>query len=75
MNQFSHTQKSIATTPTGSSAQADTNHTVMASLIIVLPLLVVFAVLGHRKYRTVRRQQRIKRLEKIWQLSHEEKKS
>lgn len=75
MQPFSHTQKSIATTPAGSSAQADMNHTLMTSLIIVLPLLLVLGVVGHRKFRTVRRQQRIKRLERIWQLSHKEKKS
>lgn len=62
--------KTITSPQYSSTQQADIAqaNAIMASLVIALPIVVVCAIVGYRKYRATVMQQRIKRLNRLWQL-------
>jgi hypothetical protein len=67
-------QQSIAV-PQPQSPPQSIDTTLAASLIVALPIVLALSVIGYRKYRSVQRQRQIRLLEKIWQLSHERRRS
>ncbi|NJO40764.1 MAG: hypothetical protein HC769_02555 [Cyanobacteria bacterium CRU_2_1] len=62
-------------TPPNPTPQTDVarSNTIISSLAIVLPVVVVCAIVGYRKYRATILRRRIQRLNQLWQLESSQK--
>lgn len=74
MQQLTQPQPAIAV-PQPQAPSQSINTTLVASVIVTIPIVLALSVIGYRKYRSVQRQRRIRLLEKMWQLSHERRRS
>ncbi|HEY9729824.1 MAG TPA: hypothetical protein V6D50_25525 [Chroococcales cyanobacterium] len=65
-----HTQRTVTSTQYNPTQQTDVllSNPISGLVVILLPVVVVCAIAGHRKYRTTVVRQQIKFLNRLWQL-------
>jgi hypothetical protein len=68
-------QKTVVPTPYSPAQQADIDRSQVTSglLVILIPIVIVCAIMGDRTHKAKVLQQRIHRLNRIWQLDSSKK--
>jgi hypothetical protein len=69
----SRDMQSIDPNQPASPSRPDAPYALLGWLTLSLPIVVLVGWLGYQKYRVTARQRRIRKLERIWQLSPTEK--
>ena len=68
-------QKAVISTPYNPTQQASVarSNAICQLLVILLPVVVLCAIVGHRKYQAMVLRWQIQRLNRIWQLDSSKK--